>query len=139
MQGTLPDEIIYNRKQGFSAPDQSWYMNQLVQYVRGVLLSDKCMDRGYFRKEYVERILDEHIAGKANHRLLIWSLLSFEWWNRIFIDKSRIEGISEGEIVVGETGHRKLHLTRRPAGQAVYAGNAVGNPTNERVPAGSGG
>jgi len=89
MEGVLPDEIIKNRKQGFSAPDQSWYMQQLVDYIRSMILSDRALDRGYFRKNFLETILDEHVRGDANHRLLIWSLLSFEWWNRIFIDGER--------------------------------------------------
>lgn len=91
MEGVLPKEIIENRKQGFSAPDQSWYMNHLVQYIKNIILSDRSMDRGYFQKQYLENILNEHISGKANHRLLIWSLLSFEWWNRIFMDGERVE------------------------------------------------
>ncbi len=91
MEGVLPKEIIENRKQGFSAPDQSWYMKHLVKYIKSIILSDRSMDRGYFQKQYLENILNEHISGKANHRLLIWSLLSFEWWNRIFIDGERVE------------------------------------------------
>ena len=91
MQGILPKEIIENRKQGFSAPEQSWYMQQLVQYIRDLILCERSLDRGYFQKDYIERTLDEHIQGKANHRLLIWSLLSFEWWNRIFLDGEEIE------------------------------------------------
>ncbi|MCK4783721.1 MAG: asparagine synthase (glutamine-hydrolyzing) [Desulfobacteraceae bacterium] len=91
MEGVLPIDIIENRKQGFSAPDQSWYMQQLVQYIKGIILSERSLERGFFQKEYLERVLDEHTKGKANHRLLIWSLLSFEWWNRIFIDGERIE------------------------------------------------
>jgi asparagine synthase (glutamine-hydrolysing) len=31
-------------------------------------------------------MLDEHTSGRVNHRLLIWSLLSFEWWCRCFLD-----------------------------------------------------
>lgn len=86
MFGILPDAIIHNRKQGFSAPDQSWYMQNLVQYIRDTVLCDRALDRGCFQKPFIERILEEHISGQTNHRLLIWSLLSFEWWNRIFID-----------------------------------------------------
>jgi asparagine synthase (glutamine-hydrolysing) len=91
MEGVLPKEIIENRKQGFSAPDQSWYMKHLVQYIKSIILSDRSMDRGYFQKQYIENIINEHISGKVNHRLLIWSLLSFEWWNRIFIDGESVE------------------------------------------------
>jgi asparagine synthase (glutamine-hydrolysing) len=91
MEGILPKEIIENRKQGFSAPDQSWYMKHLVEYIKSIVLSDRSLDRGYFQKQYIEKILSEHISGKHNHRLLIWSLLSFEWWNRIFIDGESVE------------------------------------------------
>ncbi len=91
MEKILPAEIIINRKQGFSAPDQSWYMQQLVEYIKGVILSERSLDRGYFQRAYIEKILEDHIAGRVNNRLLIWSLLSFEWWNRLFIDGERIE------------------------------------------------
>ena len=68
--------VLENRKQGFSPPDQSWYMRQLVRYIRGLILSERSLDRGYFEKEYIEGILEDHIQGKVNHRLLIWSLMS---------------------------------------------------------------
>ncbi|MCK9275727.1 MAG: asparagine synthase (glutamine-hydrolyzing) [Syntrophales bacterium] len=86
MERILPGEILKNRKQGFSAPDQSWYMKQLIDYIHRIILSDQALDRGYFKKERLEAVVDDHIKGRANYRLLIWSLLSFEWWNRIFID-----------------------------------------------------
>ncbi len=57
MEGVLPKEIIENRKQGFSAPDQSWYMKHLVQYIKSIILSDRSMDRGYFQKQYIENII----------------------------------------------------------------------------------
>ncbi|NVL89479.1 MAG: asparagine synthase (glutamine-hydrolyzing) [Desulfobacterales bacterium] len=91
MEGMLPKDIIENRKQGFSPPEQSWYMQQLVQYIKSIILSERSLERGFFQKVYLERILNEHVKGKANHRLLIWSLLSFEWWNRIFIDGEGVE------------------------------------------------
>jgi hypothetical protein len=33
-------------------------------------------------------MLDEHTTGNVNHRLLIWSLLSLEWWVRTFLERS---------------------------------------------------
>lgn len=86
MEDVLPPEIIYNRKQGFSAPEQTWYRLQLNQYLRDIILGPRALERHYFQEAALERILDEHFAGRVNHRLLIWSLLSFEWWNRIFVD-----------------------------------------------------
>ena len=85
----LPEFVIKKRKQGFSAPERAWYKGKLMNYIKKTLLHKKTLERGYFNKRYIEKIIEEHISGKINHRLLIWSLLSFEWWNRIFLDKVR--------------------------------------------------
>jgi asparagine synthase (glutamine-hydrolysing) len=89
MSGLLPDEIINKRKQGFSPPDQSWYRGPTMDYIREILLDPRSLNRGYFQPNYVRRTLDEHLAGRVNHRLPIWSLLSFEWWNRLYMDGDR--------------------------------------------------
>ena len=86
MAPLLPDAIVEKRKQGFSPPDQSWYRGPTMDYIREILLDQRSLDRGYFEPVYVKRVLEEHLQGRVNHRLLIWSLLSFEWWNRLFMD-----------------------------------------------------
>jgi asparagine synthase (glutamine-hydrolysing) len=89
MRGMVPDEILDRKKQGFSPPDQSWYRGPTMGYLRDVLLDDRALSRGFFDPETLRRIVHEHTEGKINHRLLLWSLLSFEWWNRTFIDEER--------------------------------------------------
>jgi asparagine synthase (glutamine-hydrolysing) len=86
MSGVLPAEMIGRRKQGFSPPDRSWYRGPTMAYIREILLSPRSLERGYFEPAFVRRLLAEHVEGRVNHRLVIWSLLSFEWWNRLFID-----------------------------------------------------
>ena len=86
MRGLLPEEILDKRKQGFSPPDESWYRGPSMSGIRELLLDRRTLERGYFEPAYVRRVLDEHRAGRHNHRLLIWSLLCFEWWNRLFLD-----------------------------------------------------
>ncbi|MBM4323505.1 MAG: asparagine synthase, partial [Deltaproteobacteria bacterium] len=87
MKGVVPDEILDRKKQGFSPPDQSWYRGPTMGYIQEMLLNEKSLSRGFFNPPYIRRIVHEHTEGKVNHRLLIWSLLSFEWWNRIFFDE----------------------------------------------------
>jgi asparagine synthase (glutamine-hydrolysing) len=86
MAGLLPPEIVEKRKQGFSPPDESWYRGPTMNQIRELLLDARTLERGYFRPEAIRRVLDEHGEGRSNNRLLIWSLLSFEWWNRLFVD-----------------------------------------------------
>jgi asparagine synthase (glutamine-hydrolysing) len=86
MRDLLPEHVLGRAKQGFSPPDQSWYRGPTMEYIKGVLLSPRATARGYFNAPWIEGMLAEHSSGRANHRLLIWSLLCFEWWNRLFID-----------------------------------------------------
>lgn len=83
----LPKETLWRKKQGFSAPDGNWYRGPSIDYIKQVLLDPSALSRGLFRKEAVETVLREHTEGKANHRLLIWSLLCLEWLQRHFMDR----------------------------------------------------
>jgi asparagine synthase (glutamine-hydrolysing) len=91
MHGLLPEELLEKRKQGFSPPDQSWYAGPTMTYIQQILLDQRTLDRGWFQESYIRTVLAEHVEGRVNHRLLIWSLLCFEWWNRLFIDGDAAE------------------------------------------------
>ncbi|MDQ7824723.1 MAG: asparagine synthase (glutamine-hydrolyzing) [Candidatus Eremiobacteraeota bacterium] len=95
MRKLTPVSILNLKKQGFSPPDGSWYRGESMNYVRQILLDRRTLTRGFFEPSSIERIVDEHTRGLHNHRLIIWSLLSFEWWNRLFMDGDR-EDIKSG-------------------------------------------
>jgi len=86
MRGLLPDETLHRRKQGFTPPDASWY-KQSMSYIRDLILNPRATDRGFFEPSYLEKILDDHLNDRGNNRFLIWSLMCFEWWNRLFVDR----------------------------------------------------
>jgi asparagine synthase (glutamine-hydrolysing) len=95
MYGLLPKEIICGRKQGFTPPDQTWYKKEeSLSYIRNLILSPPALERGYFQPAYLEKVIDDHVQGRRNNRFLIWSLMSFEWWNRLFVDREPLEGAS---------------------------------------------
>jgi asparagine synthase (glutamine-hydrolysing) len=91
MDGILPRDVLDRPKQGFSPPDESWYRGPTMDYIKSILLGPQATARGYFNMPWIDRMLSEHAAGGANHRLLIWSLLCFEWWNRLFIDGEQLD------------------------------------------------
>ena len=84
MARLIPQHITTRAKQGFSAPDASWFRGESIQYINELLHDPKARIYDFISREYVNKTLDEHTGGHVNHRLLIWSLLSFEWWLRIF-------------------------------------------------------
>jgi len=92
MKDYIPKKILDRKKQGFSAPDESWYRGENIGYVKELLLDKKkTVSYEFINPEYIERIVKEHNEQHINHRLLIWSFMNFEWWCRIFLN-----GESEG-------------------------------------------
>ena len=81
----IPQSITQAKKQGFSAPDESWFRGSSEKYVRDLLLSDQARINEYLNPKYVRQVIETHSAGVENKRLLIWSLLSFEWWLKQFV------------------------------------------------------
>lgn len=85
MMDFIPEKIINRKKQGFSAPDESWYRGENAQYVKELLLGKNIASSEFINPEYVKKIIEEHMEHKINHRLILWSLMCFEWWCRIFL------------------------------------------------------
>ncbi len=85
MRQYIPDDIAKAEKQGFSAPDASWFKGESIDYVRRVILDGRARLYEYLDREAIRDLVNEHLEGRENRRLLIWSLLNFEWWLRKFI------------------------------------------------------
>ena len=81
----IPPEITERAKQGFSAPDASWFRGESVDYVNRLLRDPHARIYDFLEPSYIKRRLDEHTSGEHNHRLFIWSLLSFECWLHKFM------------------------------------------------------
>lgn len=90
MSSFMPDYILNRKKQGFSAPDESWYRGENAAYVKELLLGKKNVSSEFINPDYVKQIVNEHIDEHINHRLLIWSFMNFEWWCRIFLNGEKI-------------------------------------------------
>ena len=86
MSRIIPEEVTSRKKQGFSAPDASWFRGESIDYIQSLLHGSDARIYNYLQPCYVRNVLDEHSQGKVNHRLLIWSLLSLEWWLRNFME-----------------------------------------------------
>ena len=84
----VPHDYANGRKQGFSAPDGSWFKGESIDYIRQLLFDPRARMYEYIQPETAQRLMLEHFTGTANRRLLIWSLLCFEWWLRLFMDGS---------------------------------------------------
>ena len=77
MEKYIPKKIDRATKQGFSAPDATWFRDESLDFVKHVIYDDKSRLWEYMDKKCVRGLVDEHLKGITNRRLLIWSLLNF--------------------------------------------------------------
>jgi asparagine synthase (glutamine-hydrolysing) len=82
MERYVPESVTNAGKQGFSAPDASWFKGESVDYVRRKLLQGNPLIYGFLDRKSVGELVDEHLSGRHNRRLFIWSLLNVEQWLR---------------------------------------------------------
>jgi asparagine synthase (glutamine-hydrolysing) len=87
LRNLMPNEVMFRPKMGFGVPIERWFRGQLKQYTHDILLSEKSINRGLFKKEYIENLLDEHNNTKVNHSPKIWALLTLELWLEEYFDK----------------------------------------------------
>lgn len=80
MRKYISDDITDAVKQGFSAPDASWFKGDSIEYVRRKLLNGRPRIYDYMDKAAIKELVDDHLTGKHNRRLFIWSLLNVEQW-----------------------------------------------------------
>lgn len=75
MKKYAPQPITDNKKQGFSAPDASWFKGESIDYVKSIVYDRKSPIYNHLDYASVTSIVDEHMSDKKNRRLFIWSLI----------------------------------------------------------------
>jgi asparagine synthase (glutamine-hydrolysing) len=91
MKRYVPESISQGEKRGFSAPDASWFRGDSIEYVKRLLGDKRARIYDYLDRTTVQALVGEHLDGRQNRRLLIWSLLYLEEWCSVFLDGQRPE------------------------------------------------
>jgi len=78
MKRHVPEGVTEAEKQGFSAPDASWFKGESIEFVKHKLLNGHARIYDILDRSAVELLVRQHLNGEENRRLLIWSLLNVE-------------------------------------------------------------
>jgi asparagine synthase (glutamine-hydrolysing) len=96
----LPQEVVHGRKRGFSIPAAAWLRGELEPFARETLSPETLRRQGVLQPTAVARVLDDHVAGRADLSRQLWGLLAFTLWY-----ERHVEGISrEGSLAHAVTG-----------------------------------
>jgi len=88
MNSIVPQFILGNLlKFGFNTP-LSQHFESIDTEANRILLSERCLNRGIYNKEGLQKMMKEHIHKEKNNSTMLFRLLSVELWFRHFIDNS---------------------------------------------------
>jgi asparagine synthase (glutamine-hydrolysing) len=80
-RGLLPDAVIDRRKGYFPMPALKYVQGEFLEFMRDVLDSSACRQRGLFSRPYVDKLLSEpqsHFTKLNGSKL--WHLALLEYW-----------------------------------------------------------
>ena len=80
LAGMVPKAILHRPKKGFGAPVGQWIRGPLRAMVQDTLSERTLRAQGWVEPRAVQALLDEHFAGRADHRKALWALLVLTHW-----------------------------------------------------------
>lgn len=93
LRGIVPDAILDRPKMGFGVPLLHWFRHELRALPAEMLLDPGSRVKTYVRPEVVEKMINEHHAGEADHSLRIWVLLQLENWHREVVESRLLNDV----------------------------------------------
>lgn len=91
----LPAQILQRQKQGFMLPIAYWFRTDLFPVVSQILEHSYFVKEGWFKKENIQRLLNEHRNHRCDHHVRLWMLLALELWHQLYIEGVKQEALVE--------------------------------------------
>jgi len=82
----FPPDFLDRPKSGFGIPVQEWFRGSLAGFCRDHLLASDPRSHAWFAPKAIERVVDQHVAGKISFGYQLWALLMLELWHREVVD-----------------------------------------------------
>jgi asparagine synthase (glutamine-hydrolysing) len=101
----LPNHIVHRRKVGFDSPIGQWLKTDLRQFLLDFLAPEQVAATGLLAPGAVQNLVHDHLSGKRDYSLLLWSVIALEAWYRMYIE--------DGVLELGDYGLNDLRGAER--------------------------
>ena len=88
MEGVLPRKTLRRKKLGLEMPYSRWLKNELKDVLLNYLAPSRLEETGLFRPEFVNRLIDQHMAGQVDHGRALWGLLNYMMWLELYVGRA---------------------------------------------------
>jgi len=88
-RGLIPDAVIDRPKGYFPVPALKYVRGSFLEMMRGILMSEACIRRGLYQRDYVDKLLANPEAPEHFTRIngsKLWHLALLEWWLQVHVD-----------------------------------------------------
>ena len=82
----LPAAHFRAPKRGFVGPTSAWLRYELRPMLEDELSPSRLARLGFFAPSMVTRLLDEHFSGWHNRETVLWGMLCFSTWHRLYVE-----------------------------------------------------
>jgi asparagine synthase (glutamine-hydrolysing) len=90
----LPHNIVERKKVGFDSPIGQWFKTDLRKFLKTFLAEEQIKTSGLLSPVGVQVVINDHLSGKKDYSLQIWSIIALEAWYRIYIEGQMMHGKS---------------------------------------------
>ena len=91
----LPRELVERPKQGFGFPLGAWMRADVRAFLEALVRHSRFVQLGLFEPGYLQRLVDEHIRGRAEHTFRLWIVINLELWHRLYFEGETVESVRE--------------------------------------------
>ncbi len=84
LRARLPHDHYRAPKRGFVGPTSAWLRHELRDVLQDELSADRVTRLGYFSPHAVQGLIAEHVSGRQNREGILWALLCFSTWHRLY-------------------------------------------------------
>jgi asparagine synthase (glutamine-hydrolysing) len=88
-RGLIPDAVIDRPKGYFPVPALRYVRGDFLEKMRTILMSEACLKRGLYQRDYVNKLLADPEGPEAFTRIngsKLWHLALLEWWLQVHVD-----------------------------------------------------
>jgi len=90
MKDKLPKRIVTRKKERFFVPIDIWFTKDLKEMALNVLNEGSIRREGLLKYSYVEKIFNNYKKSRLYYARQLWSLLNFEIWHKLYIERGFI-------------------------------------------------
>ena len=86
VKGILPNEIVYRKKVGFSAPVSKWLREEWGRAIEAEILQSRLVKSRLLNGSYIKSLFERHRNRKSDFSVQLWVVYNLTTWYKLWID-----------------------------------------------------